>query len=296
VTFCEEREKSEKGVVGMRHRWKSAVLALLLAGLVCFSLTGCELEEEATDPSGDNTTVSDYEDSVSTKTVEEDSKKVSRWVVTRTYTEDYVADQLQKSKDLNYCLEQVEVEALADTTDEIKKVSLLYALNANTYFDYLVEYTSAENELKKKDDTADRRYVLVTFEYDRCSQHYESHGVEPVKVTLQYGTETSKTDTISKTICKTTCKMTNAEDSDNGEKSISYVEDESDHALDATLSSYTAQQVMNAALRLALGQTTTTSKNAKTTTFEDNLFDLADSAKEYADAALRATKASRYPS
>jgi hypothetical protein len=293
VTFCEEREKFEKGVVGMRHRWTSAVLALLLAGLMCFSLTGCELEEESTDSSGDNTTVSNYnyEDAKpEKKTVKEDDKDVERWIMTRTWTEAHVAKQLQKDQ---YCLEQAEVVATTESNPEIKQVSLLYALNATTYFNYLKYFlTEAENGLtedglNKKDFTTDRRYALITFDYQWCT-HEESHGEDPVKVTIQYGTETIKTEEISDTIWTTVCDM------DCATNNVTYVTD-SGHALTETVgtSSFTTRQIMNAALRLALGQTDLNETVSITTKFEDNLFDLADDAKELANTILLDTKAAR---
>jgi hypothetical protein len=285
VTFCEEREKSEKGVVGMRHRWTSAVLALLLAGLMCFSLTGCEVDETI-DTSEGSTAKSVSEDKYEWISVEGEQK--GRWVVTRTYTEDYVADQLQTSKDLNYCLEQAEIEVVADTTDEIKKVSLLYALNAKTYFNYLADYTDeTENGLTKKADTTARRYVLITFEYALCTD-VTDHGNEPEKVTIQYGPQASDVADLNVDCYTTVCDM------DCDENKVTYVAD-SGHDLTDSISSYTTKQVMNAALRLALGQTAenTTGVATITTTFEDNLFSLAESAKRRAEEILPATKVER---
>jgi hypothetical protein len=289
----------------MRHKWTSAVLALLLAGLMCFSLTGCELEEEATDPSGDNTTVSVSTDQVKKEYVKDsDGKdtKEEQWVLTRTYSEDYVADRLQTSKNINYCLEQAEVVATASTNPEIKQVSLLYALDAKTYFYYLEKYleeNDAENGLTKKADTEDRRYVLITFDYEWCT-HEESHGEEPIKVTIQYGTETSKAETISNKPWTTACTMTSKENSGSSKNEIVYVE-KSGYDLTEYLSSYTTRQVMNAALRLVLGQTAeNTSEDATIkTNFVDNLFDLAvdadlvDDAKDLANKILLDTKDER---
>jgi hypothetical protein len=264
----------------MKYRWKNAVLALLLAGLMCVSLTACEVEDETPD---DGTTPSVSSDAYYHIDVEGEPK--GRWVVTRTWTEDYVASQLQTSQNINYCLEQAQVEAEADTTDEIKKVSLLYALDAGTYFDYLESY----NGLTKKADTAERRYVLITFEYALCND-FASHGNEPEKVTIQYGPQASSTADLNVKPYTTVCEM------DCDTNKITYVKDESDHDLTDYISEYTTKQVMNAALRLIVGPAPETTENATiTTTFEDNLFDLADSAKDRADGILRATKADRYP-
>jgi hypothetical protein len=184
----------------MKHRWKRAALALLLAGLFCVLLTACELEEEeVTITSWAN--LSGIASDTSASTSWETDSAGAYWTVERTRTDTYVDTYLNKH---NYCLYQIETVSRR-SDDEVQSVSLQYVLKSSVYWNVLgddVSELGKENSLEKLSDTTDRRYVVITYDY-------ESSGEEtwPTKVTLRYGTETSKDQTPKGVIYETTYSL-----------------------------------------------------------------------------------------
>jgi hypothetical protein len=247
----------------MKHRWKRAVLALVLAALFCVSLTACEVQEETDTVGTDN----------STYTCQYGKNENNQWVVTRTYKTTHVEEQLT-TKNNAVCLyqEQVVANPNASNNETITQVSLQYAFDAEDYF--------ATNSLGKLNDTKSRRYVIVTFDYSTTGAGDANY------VTIKYETE-GNGETPTGTIYQTSYTMTTV----GTDKSITW--DEGDTTVksntkpETTFGSYTAQSIINAALKVALGHDATDS-------IGDNLYKLSTNAKDSADTILKDTKAERY--
>jgi hypothetical protein len=232
----------------MKHRWKSAVLALLLAGLLCVSLTACELE-------GDGETVNPFINisgiSGTDNWVSDSAGEV--WTVTRTRKEDDVKNALDSD---GVYLYQIEVKA-ATKDEAVSSVSLQYVIKADSYWDKIAslgtEALEAENTLEKKTDTDARRYVLITYEYDADGANYDTK-----KVTVRYGTELSKETPLSGVIYETVYSFYK----DGADIKLKY---ESGVKIDEKFDSDTTRSpvtILNAALNLIRGKTTANSEAA----------------------------------
>jgi uncharacterized lipoprotein YehR (DUF1307 family) len=255
----------------MKHRWKSAVLALLMAVLLCAALTGCELEEVA------NPYISISGNSGTDKWTTD--SEGAYWTVTRTLKEEKVTKALKEN---NYCLYQVETVAATNNEDIIKQVSLLYVLEATNYWDVFDGLADEEeNTLQKSADTAERRYVLVTFDYAQNGQENK-----PTKVTLRYEAAAGKNAT--NVPCESVYTFNTRDINEAAE-----LEYESGVKFGTEIKSgsdRTTTSILNAALKVVLAD------NIKTNTIADvqtRITKLASKALDSAEMILEETRTKR---